>query len=379
MLRPTGAALVLCLVAAVAGAQVPDAEPDARVPAEVAEADTALADAGRGDTVILPVLGYTPDTGLLFGGLALRFFYLDPPGDGVRSSVLSPVVLYTLKNQLMIFLGLDLNWDDGRWHAAITPSYQKFPDDFYGLGRDAPADPLENYTPEQFAVEAMVEREVLGALRLGVGYRAARHQMLEVEEGGVLDGGTVAGTGTVVLSAPGLLAAWDTRDHTWWPRRGLWTRAGVSLHRPGWGSDFTFTEHTVDARAYVPVGGGGVLAAQAAYAALDGRAPFFHLPRLGGQDGLRGYSGGRFRDDARLLVRTEWRSGPLWRKLGAVVFAGIGDVAPRPQALGTTAGLTTIGCGLRWRISDEEKVNLRMDMGFGKDDGGFYLSLGEAF
>lgn len=37
---------------------------------EHATADTT----GTGSTVLLPVGGYTPDTDLLFGGIALRFF-----------------------------------------------------------------------------------------------------------------------------------------------------------------------------------------------------------------------------------------------------------------------------------------------------------------
>jgi hypothetical protein len=79
------------------------------------------------------------------------------------------------------------------------------------------------------------------------------------------------------------------------------------------------------------------------------------------------------------LVRAEWRSGPVWKRFGAVAFAGAGDVAPRPGALTTAAGLTTVGLGLRWTVSPQEKVNIRMDFGFGKDDGGFFLSLGEVF
>jgi len=378
MLRLTGALVMLCLGAATAAAQgdAPATLDEAPV---VVPVDSTAAALARGNTVILPIVAYTPDTGLALGALALRFFYLDPPGDDTRPSTLSPVLIYTFKNQIIAFLGTDLNWGGGRWHAGLVPGYQKFPDDFYGIGRDAPADPLEKYTPEQFSFAAMIEREVLGELRAGVGYRALRHQLLKTEEGGVLASGGVPGTGRTVLSAPGLQAAWDTRDNTWSPRRGLWTVASATFYRKGWGSDVRFTETVVDLRGYVPVGEAGTLAGQVRYHDADGDVPFFALPRLGGDSGLRGYPGGRFLDHSAAWVRGEWRTGPVWKRFGAVVFAAVGDVAPKPGALTTAGGLTTFGAGLRWTVDPKEKVNLRMDFGFGRNDGGFYLSLGEAF
>ena len=378
MLRTLAVCLLLGACAAVAAAQDPHDGPRDGAAAE-ALADTADTAAGRGQLVLLPVLGYTPDTGLLLGGLALRFFHLDPPGEDARPSVISPVVVFTLKNQVMVFLGSDLNWGEGRWHAGLQPSYQKFPDDYYGIGRDTPVEPLESYTPEQFAFEGMIERRIAADLRVGVGYQVAKHQLLETAPGGELAGGQVPGTGTAVLSAPGLLAGWDSRDNTWSPRRGLWLQTGLSFFRDGWGSDYDFTESFVDLRRYWPTGERSALAVQALGRSLDGQAPFFHLPRLGGQNGLRGYSGGRFIDNTLVMVRTEWRTGPVWKRFGAVVFAGLGDVAPGVGDLTTAAGLTTWGLGLRWLINPAEKVNVRMDFGFGKDDSGFYLSLGEAF
>ncbi len=378
MLRTLAICLLLGSCAAGAAAQDPHDGPRDGAAAE-ALADTAGTPDNRDQLILLPVLGYTPDTGLLLGGLALRFFHLDPPGEDARPSVISPVVIFTLKNQVMIFLGTDFNWDEGRWHAGLQPSYQKFPDDYYGIGRDTPVDPLESYTPEQFAFEGMIERRIAGDLRVGVGYQVAKHQLLEIAPDGELAGGQVPGTGTAMLSAPGLLAGWDSRDHTWSPQRGLWLQTGLSIYRNGWGSDYDFTESFVDLRKYWPTGERSALAVQAAGRNLDGQAPFFHLPRLGGDRGLRGYSGGRFIDNTMVMVRAEWRTGPVWKRFGAAVFAGMGDVAPGVGDLTTAAGLTTWGLGLRWLINRGEKVNVRMDFGFGKDDSGFYLSLGEAF
>ena len=369
---------VLALVAAEpAHAQSTSAEKKVAERAAVVTDSTVVNQ--QGDTVILPILGYTPDTGLMLGATVMKFFYLDPPGPGTRSSVFSPVFIYTLKSQTMIFLGTDLNWGGGRWHAGLVPSYQKFPDDFYGIGRDVGTEPLESYTPEQFAFEGMIERKTLSQLRLGVGYRVIKHHLLEVEPGGDLESGAVPGAETSVVSAPGLLLAWDTRDNTWAPLTGSWFQTGVSFYREAFGSDFEWTEYTVDVRGYLPLGERAVLAGQALYVCGDGEVPFYRMQRLGGDSGLRGYAAGRFIDRTKALVRTEWRSGEVWARMGVTVFAGLGDVSPTPAKLTTAAHLYTYGFGLRFTFSRDERVNIRMDFGFGNDDSGFFLSLGEAF
>lgn len=374
------AAALAAVLAAWAGpvlAQAPGAEQ------KVAETSHVLADSAvveqRGNTVFFPVLGYTPDTSVLFGATMLRFFYLDPEGPNTRPSLFSPVFVYTAKNQTLIFLGTDLNWGGGRWHAGLVPSYQKFPDQFYGIGREAPQDAEEDYTPEQFAFEGELEREVLGELRAGIAYRVAQHQLLEVDAGGLLDDEAVTGTDKTVVSAPSLTLAWDTRDNTWSSRRGAWVRARTAFYRKGWGSDLRWTDYELDARGYLPLGAKGSLAGQLLYHATDGDTPFFSLPRLGGEGGLRGYPGGRYMDGTLALARAEWRSGEVWGRLGGVVFTGLGDVASRPDKLTTAAHLYTVGAGLRFTLSRDELVKIRLDMGWGNDASGFYLSVGEAF
>lgn len=366
-MRPLLVVVLLVVCVSSADASPPDT-------LAVAPADSSQ----RNQTVVFPVIGYTPDTGGLVGATLLRFFYLDK-GEGARSSTISPVLIYTFKNQVLAFLGLDLNWGQGRWHATLTPGYQKFPDDFYGIGRDVPAEPLETYTPEQFGFNGLLERETIGELRVGVTYDVAKHQIIEAEPGGVMDSGLVPGSGRSVVSAPGLQLAWDTRDNTWVPRHGEFGQARVSLARGAFGSDYDWTEYTIDLRTYLPAGERGTWAGQLLYVTGDGDVPFHRMPRLGGFGGLRGYSGGRYLDRTLALVRAEWRSGEFLGRLGAAIFAGFGDVAPTPSRLTTAAQLYSVGGGLRFTLSRQEGVAIRMDYGVGNGDAGFFLSIGEAF
>lgn len=98
----------------------------------------------------------------------------------------------------------------------------------------------------------------------------------------------------------------------------------------------------------------------------------------GASNDLRGYETGRYRDGATWAAQAELRQHLFWR-LGAVVFAGIGGVAPKLGALDDSVILPSAGIGLRFQPSKETPVNLRVDYARGKDSHALYISVGEAF
>ena len=351
--------------------------PDRPAGPVAAAVDTARA---TGSTVVLPVLGSTPDTGFLFGALALQFFSLDPDLPDARPSTFSPTFVYTSKRQVMVFLGLGLVGSDNRTELDIVPSYVYFPDSFFGIGRDVDVDTdEETYTSEAFATDVRFARRVRGDWRVGVDGRVLRHRLAEVEDGGQLAGGAYLGTAKSWLNILGPSVSLDSRDNTWAPRRGLWLQAIARFAGPALGSDYAMDELVLDLRGYRTVGADLVLAGQALLTRQAGDVPFFAMPRLGGDRGLRGYRGGLYRDKTAALARLELRREHLWGRLGGVVFAGIGDVAPDPAALTLAAQLWSAGGGLRFMLDEKERVNIRVDVGVGNGDGGFFLSLGEAF
>ena len=64
---------------------------------------------------------------------------------------------------------------------------------------------------------------------------------------------------------------------------------------------------------------------------------------------------------------------------GYVLFAAIGDVAPDITRFHAPSFKFAGGVGLRFLFNKEEKVNLRIDYGRGKDTDGIYFGLEEAF
>jgi outer membrane translocation and assembly module TamA len=81
-----------------------------------------------------------------------------------------------------------------------------------------------------------------------------------------------------------------------------------------------------------------------------------------------------------MLVQSsvEYRS-PMWRKVGFAVFMGLGAVAQDFKHYEMRYVLPSYGAGLRIRMNEKEKLNLRFDYARGHNTDNFYLTVGEAF
>lgn len=93
---------------------------------------------------------------------------------------------------------------------------------------------------------------------------------------------------------------------------------------------------------------------------------------------MRGYCQGRFRDNNALVFQMEYRM-PLWRRIGIVGFASVGDVSDKISRFSLTQFKATFGAGLRFVLKHEEKLNFRFDIGFSGESVGVYFTLTEAF
>jgi len=114
---------------------------------------------------------------------------------------------------------------------------------------------------------------------------------------------------------------------------------------------------------------------------MSGDPPFQSLSLLGDsgkQNLMRGYYRGRYRDKNIIVFQTEYRI-PLWWRFGAVAFIGVGNVASAFDMFKIKTVKYSYGAGLRFQLDDKEKINLRIDIGFGKETSGFYFTIGEAF
>ena len=94
---------------------------------------------------------------------------------------------------------------------------------------------------------------------------------------------------------------------------------------------------------------------------------------------MRGYFEGRYRDNVFFTLQLEYRQFFWWR-LGYVIFGGVGGVADSPDKLRIDEFKISYGAGLRYLFNEEQKVNVRVDLGITRDGStGIYFGIEEAF
>jgi hypothetical protein len=180
------------------------------------------------------------------------------------------------------------------------------------------------------------------------------------------------------LSQIGLRGLWDSRDNTFYPRRGWYSEFEVNIYRDTWGSEFNYEVYMAAVNRYIGLSPRQVLALRGYGRFAYGDMPFFAQSALGVGPDLRGYSFGEHMDNLLLAVQAEYRRDLFWR-LGAVAFAGAGEVAPELGDFSLDKLLPSYGAGLRLRLSKEYGINLRVDVAFTDDDHALLLGVFEAF
>ena len=340
--------------------------------AEALVQDTTSAGAS---VIPFPFVFYTPETGLAFGATIIVFKTLAGTD---RPSSLQPTFVYSVKKQVIASLASEVYLAEGDMRLVGELAYMRFPNTFWGIGNDAPDLAEEDYTPRLFSASLGLQRRVHGSWFVGGNVLAAHRRLLETEAGGLLATATVPGSADGLVVSLGISLTSDSRDHNIYPRRGGYHQLKLARFDGMIGSDYEFTTLQIDARKYFPVGSQHVLVVRGLIMETEGVPPFELLPQLGGESLLRGYFSGRYREQSLLALQTEYRTQVVGR-LGAVGFAGVGQVADALDAFALDRFKTSFGMGLRFLLSSEDHLNLRADFGFGEGSSGFYLGMGEVF
>jgi hypothetical protein len=264
---------------------------------------------------------------------------------------------------------------------------------FYGFGADTSDYDETRYSDERVAVWGTLQRawpEPGDDLVLSAGLRGEFHNL----------GSGVGAPPETSVQFPLLFAeaedrnlgfleagvSWDTRDSQMNAYGGWQLAANVraGLLQTDWrvGALFGLSARRVFAVPGIFHSGGDadeanpptdtiVLGLQSEISAGD--LPFFSRPALGGDNDLRGYPGGRFRDDASWLAAGEYRfwvlsrGFPIWgpirvERAGLAAFYEIGSVAEDPAAFFQARVRQSYGFGLRATI--ERAAPFRIDFGF---------------
>jgi len=330
--------------------------------------------------LVLPVIARSIETSWSFGTAISSTFHINKNDSAIRTSNVQGLVLYSLKKQFIAAINGTIYFPGEKFILSEQLSYSFFPDKFWGLGRMTPDSNAEPYNFRQFYVYLHGQRSLARHLFIGAIYEYQRLIKVSYIPGGLFDKQNILGRDGYQVSGLGASLTYDTRNDAFAPDKGVFLQ-GYFNHFANWlGSDFNYTNYVLDSRGFINTYKKQVLALQAYIFINSGEVPLRSLASFGGASSMRGYYDGRYRDKNQVIMQAEYRV-PVYRRLGAVAFGGIGNVSSNCDFLSTVALKYSYGGGLRIALTKSEKLNLRLDYGLsrGAKSKGFYFQLGEAF
>jgi hypothetical protein len=332
----------------------------------------------RGGFVITPVVYYTPETRFAFGIVGIHYFRLGHSRLPSRLSHYRFNLIRTLNKQSIAQIDYELYLAGGTVLLDGMAKYSLFPDRFYGSGNRSSEDSREDFNSRNWRLQINIQRRWGQNLFTGLHLEMLAQKIIETASDGLLAAGDIPGSRGGTLSGIGVFGKWDSRDNTFSAGRGTYCALFLNFFAKALGSDFAFTQLTLDARKYFPLRAAKVLAVQGVFKSTWGVCPFQTLPMFGGLNLLRGYYEGRYRDKSMLALQAEYRR-PLWGRFGLCAFAGLAQVQSQPGLLALGEFHPAGGIGLRYKFNRRENLNVRLDIGFAGPSPAFYLTFAEAF
>lgn len=330
---------------------------------------------------IIPLLYYTPDTRWAAGAAGVYYFKLPAKKEFEHETRVSNVQFladYTQNKQLDAWGQWNIFTRNENYLLKGEFRYRTFPDRFYGIGNNSPKSNEEIYEYSLVSFKSLFLKKVYPSLFLGFDYHYEKEYGFKYTPQGVLENGSITGYNGGVQSAIGLVGVFDSRDNVISAYKGSLLEVSSYFYRKPIGSTFNFTYLNVLYQKYWKIKSKQVLALQAKARYGFGDVPFLDLSAVGNDDLLRGYPKNRFKDVNFIGGQVEYRFPLFWR-LGMVTFAGAGDVFKTHSDLSINKIKYSVGTGLRFIVNPVERLNIRIDYGYGREGGYYYFIVAESF
>ena len=202
----------------------------------------------------LPIIAYAPETKLALGASVVYIYRTGNADPDSRPSTFGALGIYTLNSQVLATLGGDHYWDEDRQKFSGGVFYQKFPNDFYGIGNDTDADFTEGYTDEGASFSADYIREVFPRIRLGGGVSYGGSSITGTDPGDLLSDDLIPGSGGGQIVGAGLSVSYDSRKNISYPQSATFGQLSWRLYDKALGGDFILNTTTLDLRRYFHLG-----------------------------------------------------------------------------------------------------------------------------
>lgn len=321
----------------------------------------------------IPYFNYSRTVGLSLGLMATGFYKVNPKDTISPSSSTTAVGIYSTSKSYVAVVAQQFYLMEDTWRARAlvgtgTGNLQ-FYEDFYSGGQF-----VDYSTKMRFAV-LKVSRLVGHNLYFGVSGGIAKASTEFDVDLPVIDRRPEV---TVPLNFLGLNFQKDSRDYVNYPSSGHNIQVDYKNFGEWLGNDSSFNKFEVTYDTYFNFDGPDKVLLARFYSNIAlGDVPFVGQQTVGGDD-IRGYSQGKYRDDELYSVQAEYRH-MFKNRFGLVGFAGVATVVPEISEVFKETFLPGVGVGVRYRLLEKEKINIGVDVGFGKDDWSLTFRISDAF
>ena len=332
-----------------------------------------------------PVASMSPETGLEYGVAALYSFYLDKKNTITRVSTINIMATHTTHNQSKAKIVSDIWSRDNKYHYSSELRYWDFPYSFYGIGANTWKSDKEMINEKRirlaFAAEKLIAPHYYVGLQTGFEYYKNRGTV----PGGIFSSNAYYGKYGGKRIYFGLRQTYDTRNNVTYTTNGLYASVEANYTPDIFnGAQFRGWNLAFNGRYFSSVTDKLVIAFNGVYQGIYGSdVPFYLLNQFGGENIMRGYYQGRFRDKNMAAVQAEIKYRFIPR-IALVGFGGGGTVFGQVP-LTIHHFKPNYGAGIRYFFDLNKDLSLRIDYGFGEKRAGegrlsgFYFSMNEAF
>ncbi|MEZ4884925.1 MAG: BamA/TamA family outer membrane protein [Chitinophagales bacterium] len=354
----------------------------------------------------VPIISYSPETNFVFGALGGYYFDLAQGDTAARMSQIQLITAYSTNGQLNFRPGWELITKNENYIFRGKISIARFPDKNYGIGNEADVLLIDfedgasetlnylRYTVDRYSLQSSFLKKIAPHFYAGLqvelenvyNYKPLADSLQYLSAQNEIEQLPIAG----FRIGAGFNVSYDSRTNTLNPLDGSFVELRTVLFGKWLGSDYQYNSISLDARKYINTINDHTLALQLFinhnYPQNGSKIPLRGLAQLGGTDLIRGYRKGTFQDNSLSAAQIEYRM-PIWKFIGIVGFAGIGQVYEKPSDWQLDRFKTGVGGGVRFMISKRQRINFRIDYALGLDQNsdvgkaqsGFYLFVGEAF
>ena len=347
---------------------------------------TEKVEAGKFMSFPFAAPAYTPELGPTLMVAMMISFKTDPADTIIQRSSAPLNVGVSTRGSYFFNSIISPFWLEDRLRIFGDLRFRNTPDHYWGIGyENASSNPGKDETTAYSRSLWKINPRILWQFRddffLGLNIDYNRTEASEVNPNMANDPAYLEFGPVNFNSGLGLILRYDSRDVP----VNAWSGTLIDLqgirYTPALGGENSFTVIQLDIRKYLKiVRPGRTLALQLKSKMTSGDVPYSDLAFLGSPYDLRGYYLGQYRDNSMILGLAEYRHQFLKKdrslsRHGVVGWVGTGSLGAKPSEF--SHWIPNAGLGYRFEV--QPRMNVRAEIGFGKNSQGFYISFNEAF